>query len=395
MTVLEKIPGAIPRVSIFEVHTPCMQACPGGRMSRAFLVPLVAVFGCGGLGLDPMLSPADLLGDSGLDSGSFGFDSGDTSNSTIDTGDCVDVDGDGFSTCDDDCDDSDINTFPGAAWKEEGALCMTDADGDGWGDGLPAAGVEPGTDCNDDNAALTPADTDGDGYSTCDGDCDDSSQLLRPYDGDGDGYSTCDDDCDDNDINTHPGAAPSDSGSACMTDADGDGWGSLNPNNNVVAGTDCNDSSSSFNPGVSDTPWDNIDQNCDGSDAGSLVSGSTSSSQAINDYQTVNSSLSMGSCSSVYDIEVDLNITHTWRGDLEVILYAPDNSSVRLHNRGGSSADDLVGTYAITGGTLTASQSLSGFVGVTGSGSWNLQITDYASGDTGRLNSWGLTISCP
>ena len=48
----------------------------------------------------------------------------------------VDDDGDGFATCDNDCDDSDPNAYPGAAFNESTTACMIDADGDGYGEDL-------------------------------------------------------------------------------------------------------------------------------------------------------------------------------------------------------------------------------------------------------------------
>ncbi|HHO49400.1 MAG TPA: hypothetical protein ENK18_00680, partial [Deltaproteobacteria bacterium] len=47
-----------------------------------------------------------------------------------------------------DCDDTDPATFLGAA-QESPSACMTDSDGDGFGDATPTAGVTPGTDCDD------------------------------------------------------------------------------------------------------------------------------------------------------------------------------------------------------------------------------------------------------
>ena len=69
----------------------------------------------------------------------------------------VDNDDDGFYADMDDCDDSDPNTFPGAAVEDSDTACMTDADGDGYGDANPAnESVEPGTDCDDSDPDINP-----------------------------------------------------------------------------------------------------------------------------------------------------------------------------------------------------------------------------------------------
>ena len=52
-----------------------------------------------------------------------------------------------------------------------------------------------------------------------------------------------------------------------------------------------------------------------------------------------------GEAGTLSALTVDLDITHTWRGDLEVTLISPLGTEVVLHNRGGSSADDLLGNY--------------------------------------------------
>ena len=61
---------------------------------------------------------------------------------------------DGF--IDDDCDNNDVYTFPGAAELDSDSECMTDADEDGRGDLYvdTAAGIVAGTDCDDSNDAL-------------------------------------------------------------------------------------------------------------------------------------------------------------------------------------------------------------------------------------------------
>jgi hypothetical protein len=147
---------------------------------------------------------------------------GADSTSTTDAGGtlwCVDADMDGFGDpgdCtmapdqppgtvdnDDDCDDSDANTFPGAAPNDDADACMHDGDGDDWGDDDPGPGIDPGTDCDDD------------------------------------------------DIATFPGAASSEP-DLCGTDADGDGWGDANPGGGGDPGADCFDGNADLNPDTMD-----------------------------------------------------------------------------------------------------------------------------------------------
>ena len=59
------------------------------------------------------------------------------------------MDGDGFSTCDGDCDDNDPYAYPGAAELSSETLCMRDEDNDGWGSVSVTGTVVEGTDCDD------------------------------------------------------------------------------------------------------------------------------------------------------------------------------------------------------------------------------------------------------
>ena len=86
----------------------------------------------------------------------------------------TDRDGDGFTTCNGDCNDDRINVYPGAAELESAVLCMKDTDQDGYGDSNPPEGITAGSDCNDSSEILNANDSDGDGYTTCSGDCDEN-----------------------------------------------------------------------------------------------------------------------------------------------------------------------------------------------------------------------------
>ena len=137
-------------------------------------------------------------------------------NNTISGSDCDDSDGllnqddvdeDGQSTCDGDCDDNDEFAFVGSAELESSEECMRDEDGDGFGDIDVGEGVVTGSDCDDGDIWYNQLDSDEDGQSTCDGDCDDADPSVEGLDIDGDGQSTCEDDCDDIDPFTYVGIA--------------------------------------------------------------------------------------------------------------------------------------------------------------------------------------------
>lgn len=78
--------------------------------------------------------------------------------------------------------------------------------------------------------------------------------------------------------------------------------------------------------------------------------------------------------------KVDVNIVHTYRGDLVVDLLAPDGTVYNLHNRSGGSADNLVQTYTVNASSEVAN------------GVWKLRVKDGAAQDVGYINSWKITF---
>jgi subtilisin-like proprotein convertase family protein len=88
-------------------------------------------------------------------------------------------------------------------------------------------------------------------------------------------------------------------------------------------------------------------------------------------------------------VKVRVNVTHTYKGDLELALIGPDNTTVLLHNRTGGSTDNVITEYP----DLTApAQSLSAFTGKAINGSWKLRARDLAAADVGTLVSWTLSF---
>jgi subtilisin-like proprotein convertase family protein len=111
----------------------------------------------------------------------------------------------------------------------------------------------------------------------------------------------------------------------------------------------------------------------------------------IVDYGTVNSvmPLSMGAGVTVTSVEVFVDITHTYQGDLTVDLRSPAGTTVRLHNRTGSGTDNIYGWYP---DTLTPAGDLGLFAGQLLDGNWTLTVADLAGGDVGTLDEWCLKI---
>jgi subtilisin-like proprotein convertase family protein len=108
-----------------------------------------------------------------------------------------------------------------------------------------------------------------------------------------------------------------------------------------------------------------------------------------NDRQGVVSELEVDGVGELRDIEVTVDITHTYRGDLRVDLETPDARSVAVHNRTGGGRDHLQRTFR-----LTDTPALRAIVndGVEINGTWKLRVADHANVDLGKLNSWQLKL---
>ncbi|MFR9797124.1 M4 family metallopeptidase [Streptomyces sp. MS06] len=81
------------------------------------------------------------------------------------------------------------------------------------------------------------------------------------------------------------------------------------------------------------------------------------------------------------NLQVSVDIVHTWRGDLVIDLVAPDGTAYRLKNSSYyDSADDVHATYTVNASSETAN------------GTWKLRVQDVASYDTGYIDDWKLTF---
>jgi large repetitive protein len=113
-----------------------------------------------------------------------------------------------------------------------------------------------------------------------------------------------------------------------------------------------------------------------------------------------------GTEGTITDIDVTLNISHTWVADLEIYLIGPDGTRVELLADVGGDGDDFVGTVLDDQADVPISEGsapftgryrpeglLAAFNGLTSDGDWVLEITDIFQPDPGILQSWSIAIT--
>ncbi|MCP9956842.1 S8 family serine peptidase [Streptomyces sudanensis] len=108
-----------------------------------------------------------------------------------------------------------------------------------------------------------------------------------------------------------------------------------------------------------------------------------SANVTVYDNTTVTSSIAVSGISGYAPsaLKVDVDIKHTYRGDLKVELVAPSGASALLKDVNTSdSADNVITSYTVDASSVLAS------------GTWKLRVTDSYTGDTGYIDSWSLTF---
>ena len=121
---------------------------------------------------------------------------------------------------------------------------------------------------------------------------------------------------------------------------------------------------------------------------------------------TINSILNIPSGGVISDVNITMNVTHSWINDMTATLISPSGTAVRLFARPCVSDDiqnisatfDDSGANVVCGsnpgitGTVKSEQLLSAFNGENSTGNWTLRIFDRFAGDGGSLNNWSLNI---
>lgn len=90
----------------------------------------------------------------------------------------------------------------------------------------------------------------------------------------------------------------------------------------------------------------------------------------------------------IKNITVNLDIKHTYIGDLIVNLISPNNEEITLHNRQGGSQNDLLRTY-----DMQTTPELTSLKGLQVTGNWQLHVADRARRDIGVVRNWSMEIA--
>ena len=141
--------------------------------------------------------------------------------------------------------------------------------------------------------------------------------------------------------------------------------------------TDCGDSHYSSAGSVAGTPRTRVIPWSKTKTLNALIPDNT-------DTQGTTSTITVPSDNTVNSIAVDVNIIHSYRGDLKVDLVAPDGTVTVLHNRGGGNAGNLVKTYTTE---------LDDLRGINARGDWTLRVGDYSVLNFGVFRSWTLKLN--
>jgi subtilisin-like proprotein convertase family protein len=107
----------------------------------------------------------------------------------------------------------------------------------------------------------------------------------------------------------------------------------------------------------------------------------------------------------ISDLNVTVDIDHTWVSDLRLILVAPDRTRVVLVNRQGDDGQNFDSTTfdrqasqhinrgeAPYRGTFRPAHNLNKLNGMDPNGRWYLVAMDFADGEGGQINGWSMDI---
>jgi subtilisin-like proprotein convertase family protein len=147
-----------------------------------------------------------------------------------------------------------------------------------------------------------------------------------------------------------------------------------------------------------------------------VTESSTNVPLAIPDNGNVNSTLNFSVNGTITDVNLTVDVAHTWNDDIELRLASPSVAQQLLWQDCGGSSDNITGTIDQQAGSLStcpstgsingtfqptdgtaaapvaATGTLNAYNGSSSGGVWTLNVVDDSSICTGTLNAWSLTI---
>lgn len=119
------------------------------------------------------------------------------------------------------------------------------------------------------------------------------------------------------------------------------------------------------------------------------VMASTDVPKNILDNSTVESILDYPNAISISEVNVFVDIKHTYIGQLEVTLISSAGTTILLHNNSGGSSDNIITWYDTE---TQPTEALSNLNGENSQGIWKLRVEDNSSSDTGTIDGWKLEV---
>lgn len=115
--------------------------------------------------------------------------------------------------------------------------------------------------------------------------------------------------------------------------------------------------------------------------------------------------INISEASTITDINIGVDISHTYIGDLAIAVLSPDNTQVLLKSPNDcSDEEDITGSFnddallfncqnaSLNAAAKSLNDLLSNFDGESTSGNWTIKVGDYEPGDDGTLNAWYVEI---
>jgi subtilisin-like proprotein convertase family protein len=128
--------------------------------------------------------------------------------------------------------------------------------------------------------------------------------------------------------------------------------------------------------------------------------------KTILDNTTFTSVLEITDDETVLDVDVLLNLNHTYDGDLDIFLIGPNGTRVELTSDNGGTGENFVDTIfddeaetSITSGSapftgrFRPEGTLADLDGIPSAGTWTLEVTDDAGADQGQLTGWAVILT--